>query len=114
MSYLRSLTAEDGEVRYSRTSRQTPVWVTSQAVQALSRKTLPLARVPRKKRRPQATTTTAPAATATATATATAEPARKASSATPQPLPPVGPAQAPALAAAAQIPAAGALISALL
>ena len=112
MSYLRSLTAEDGEVRYSRTSRQTPVWVTSQAVQALSRKTLPLARVPRKKRRPQATTTTAPAATATATATA--EPARKASSATPQPLPPVGPAQAPAFAAAAQIPAAGALISALL
>jgi prenyltransferase beta subunit len=109
MSYLRSLTAEDGEVRYSRTSRQTPVWVTSQAVQALSRKTLPLGRVPRKKRRAEATTAVAPAATATA------EPAKKvAAAATPQPLPPVGPAEAPALAAAARIPAAGALISALL
>jgi energy-coupling factor transport system substrate-specific component len=47
MSYLRSLTAPSGEVRYSRTSRQTPVWVTAQAVMALSRKPLPLAAVPR-------------------------------------------------------------------
>ena len=50
MSYLRSLTAEDGSVRYSRTSRQTPVWVTGQALAALSRKTLPLAPVPRARR----------------------------------------------------------------
>ena len=50
MSYLRSLTAAGGEVRYSRTSRQTPVWVTGQALAALSRKTLPLARVPRARR----------------------------------------------------------------
>ena len=50
LSYLRSLTAEDGSVRYSRTSRQTPVWVTGQALAALSRKTLPLAPVPRARR----------------------------------------------------------------
>jgi energy-coupling factor transport system substrate-specific component len=50
MTYLRSLTAEDGSVRYSRSSRQTPVWVTGQALAALSRKTLPLKRVPRARR----------------------------------------------------------------
>ena len=55
LSYLRSLTAEDGSVRYSRTSRQTPVWVTGQALAALSRKTLPLARVPRARRSASAT-----------------------------------------------------------
>jgi energy-coupling factor transport system substrate-specific component len=43
-AYLRSLTASNGEVRYSRTSRQTPVWVTAQAVMALAGKPLPLAR----------------------------------------------------------------------
>jgi len=47
MAYLRSLTTPSGEVRYSRTSRQTPVWVTAQALMALARKPLPLARVPR-------------------------------------------------------------------
>jgi hypothetical protein len=45
LAYLRSLTASNGEVRYSRTSRQTPVWVTGQALMALARKPLPLARV---------------------------------------------------------------------
>ena len=44
-AYLRSLTASNGEVRYSRTSRQTPVWVTAQAVMALAGKPLPIARV---------------------------------------------------------------------
>jgi energy-coupling factor transport system substrate-specific component len=44
-AYLRSLTAANGEVRYSRTSRQTPVWVTAQAVMALAGKPLPIARV---------------------------------------------------------------------
>ena len=38
-SYLRSLTEPNGLVRYSRTSRQTPVWVTAQALLALNRKT---------------------------------------------------------------------------
>jgi energy-coupling factor transport system substrate-specific component len=108
MSYLRSLTTEDGEVRYSRTSRQTPVWVTSQAVQALSRKTLPLKAVPRARR---AVTATVPAATPDATPAA-----KRVTAATPQPLPPVATpgAGSPALAAAAQIPAAGALVAALL
>jgi energy-coupling factor transport system substrate-specific component len=45
LAYLRSLTAPNGEVRYSRTSRQTPVWVTGQALLALARKPLPIGRV---------------------------------------------------------------------
>jgi squalene-hopene cyclase-like protein/uncharacterized protein DUF6580/prenyltransferase/squalene oxidase-like repeat protein len=57
LAYLRSLTAPSGEVRYSRTSRQTPVWVTGQALMALARKPLPLAPVRRARR------TSAPAAT---------------------------------------------------
>ena len=63
LAYLRSLTSPSGEVRYSRTSRQTPVWVTAQAVMALARKPLPLkpvaARAARRTPRPAA-----PAATA--------------------------------------------------
>ena len=47
ISYLASLQAADGSVRYSRTSRQTPVWVTAQAATALARKTFPLAPVAR-------------------------------------------------------------------
>jgi len=113
MSYLRSLTAPSGEVRYSRTSRQTPVWVTAQAVAALSRKTLPLARVPRVKH--TAAATAAPAATPAATATATPKPPKKIKV---QSLPPVGtPAPTgppPALAAAARVPAVAALVAALM
>jgi energy-coupling factor transport system substrate-specific component len=45
LSYLRSLQAGDGSVRYSRTSRQTPVWVTAQALAAFARKAFPLAPV---------------------------------------------------------------------
>ena len=41
-AYLRSLTAASGAVRYSRTSTQTPVWVTGQALTALARKPFPL------------------------------------------------------------------------
>jgi hypothetical protein len=109
MRYLRSLTAASGEVRYSRTSRQTPVWVTGQALAALSSKTLPLARVPRARRPRAAVATATPTATATATATRAA--------AKPQPLPPVrvtGAAPPDALAAAAQVPAAGVLFAALI
>jgi energy-coupling factor transport system substrate-specific component len=46
LGYLRTLTAPDGSVRYSRTSGQTPVWVTAQALAALSRRPLPIAAVP--------------------------------------------------------------------
>jgi energy-coupling factor transport system substrate-specific component len=62
MSYLRSLTTPSGEVRYSRTSSQTPVWVTAQAVMALARKPLPLARVPRERRRARPSAAPVPAA----------------------------------------------------
>ena len=50
-AYLRSLIAPSGAVRYSRTSAQTPVWVTAQALAALARKPFPLAAVPRRKAR---------------------------------------------------------------
>ena len=43
LQYLRSLIAPDGHLRYARGSDQTPVWVTSQALMALSGKALPLA-----------------------------------------------------------------------
>ncbi|HEX7299348.1 MAG TPA: prenyltransferase/squalene oxidase repeat-containing protein, partial [Solirubrobacteraceae bacterium] len=42
LAYLRSLTAGDGSVRYSRTSRQTPVWVTAQALIALHLRPFPI------------------------------------------------------------------------
>jgi energy-coupling factor transport system substrate-specific component len=103
MAYLRSLTTASGEVRYSRTSRQTPVWVTGQALAALARKTLPLRRVPRAHR---AVSAAAPAPTPAPTAAAAV-----------QSLPPVGtpvPDDQPALAAVAQVPAAGLLVAALM
>jgi squalene-hopene cyclase-like protein/ECF-type riboflavin transporter S component/prenyltransferase/squalene oxidase-like repeat protein len=42
IAYLRTLTATDGSVRYSRTSAQTPVWVTAQALTALARRPFPI------------------------------------------------------------------------
>jgi hypothetical protein len=54
IGYLRGLQRADGSVRYSRDSAQTPVWVTAQALAALRRKPLPLAAVPRKKRKHKA------------------------------------------------------------
>ena len=44
----RSLQPPDGSYRYSRTSAQTPVWVTAQALAAVRRKALPLRPVPRR------------------------------------------------------------------
>ena len=38
-AYIRSLTEPNGLVRYSRTGRQTPVWVSAQALMALHRRT---------------------------------------------------------------------------
>jgi prenyltransferase beta subunit len=46
LSYLTSLLAPDGHVRYSRSGDQTPVWVTAEAAMALAEKPLPLAPVP--------------------------------------------------------------------
>ena len=48
LAYLRSLSASDGSVRYSRTSAQTPVWVTGQALTALARVPFPV--LPRRAR----------------------------------------------------------------
>ena len=42
LTYLRSLQASSGLVRYSRTSAQTPVWVTAEALAALARRPLPV------------------------------------------------------------------------
>jgi Prenyltransferase and squalene oxidase repeat len=42
-AYIGSLTTADGSVRYSRTSAQTPVWVTAQVLPALSGRPLPIA-----------------------------------------------------------------------
>jgi pyruvate/2-oxoglutarate dehydrogenase complex dihydrolipoamide acyltransferase (E2) component len=42
VSYLRTLQAGDGSIRYSRTSRQTPTWVTAQALLALEGAVLPV------------------------------------------------------------------------
>ena len=41
LGYLSSLIQSNGSVRYSRTSTQTPVWVTAQALAALARRPLP-------------------------------------------------------------------------
>ncbi len=43
LGYLETLVEGDGSVRYSRTSAQTPVWVTAEALMALARKPLPIA-----------------------------------------------------------------------
>lgn len=43
LAYLESLAAPDGSVRYSRTSAQTPVWVTAEALTALAGKPFPIA-----------------------------------------------------------------------
>jgi hypothetical protein len=50
LAYVRGLQRRDGSVAYSSTSRQTPVWVTAQALMALERTPLPIAAVPRAKR----------------------------------------------------------------
>jgi squalene-hopene cyclase-like protein/prenyltransferase/squalene oxidase-like repeat protein len=42
LGFLRTLVARDGSVRYSRTSAQTPVWVTAQALTALARRPFPV------------------------------------------------------------------------
>jgi energy-coupling factor transport system substrate-specific component len=60
LRFLRGLQRRDGSIAYSRTSAQTPVWVTAQALMALERKPLPLAAVPRAPRPSGAASATAP------------------------------------------------------
>lgn len=42
IGYIQSLMQTNGSVRYSRTSTQTPIWVTAQALAALARRALPV------------------------------------------------------------------------
>jgi energy-coupling factor transport system substrate-specific component len=42
IAYLRSLQVSSGAIRYSRTSAQTPVWVTAQALTGLARRPFPI------------------------------------------------------------------------
>ncbi len=78
LTYLRSLIASDGHVRYSRAGDQTPVWVTGEALMALEAKPLPLGPV-----RTVATATP----TARATPHTRAPAAGTAPKSTPHPLP---------------------------
>jgi prenyltransferase beta subunit len=50
LGYLASLTESSGRVRYSRSSTQTPVWVTAQVMAAMARKPFPLRAVRRRSR----------------------------------------------------------------
>jgi len=82
LSYLDSLIAPDGHIRYARGSDQTPVWVTAEAMMALARKPLPLATPARRTR-----TVAAP--------TPRAGPRRRAPARTHAPPGPSGPARPP-------------------
>jgi energy-coupling factor transport system substrate-specific component len=111
LAYLRSLATASGEVRYSRTSRQTPVWVTAQAAMAFAHKPLPLAPAPRARRstparpRPRPSATQAPPRpTATPTRPRpTATPARPRPTATPRPAPAATPSPLAAAALATAV-----------
>jgi energy-coupling factor transport system substrate-specific component len=85
VAYLRTLIGPDGSVRYSRTSTQTPVWVTAQALAAIAGKALPLDVAPRaRKARAAATSTsTSPAPPAPATTTPAAPAPKPVASAPP-------------------------------
>ena len=97
LGYLRSLVTASGAVRYSRTSAQTPVWVTAQALTALAGKSLPLAPVARA-RRPRAApapvpvTAPEPRHAESARTAAAAAPAAATAPAAPAPTPRAAPA----------------------
>ncbi len=77
LSFLRSMIANDGSVRYARGVQQTPVWVTAQALMALEGKPLPLAPVAGTPApaAPAAPVAAAPAATPAAPAVSSGRPA---------------------------------------
>ncbi|HVL97374.1 MAG TPA: prenyltransferase/squalene oxidase repeat-containing protein [Solirubrobacteraceae bacterium] len=99
LAYLRSLVGDSGAVRYSRTSQQTPVWVTGQALTALARKPFPLRPVARRARAaaPAPAPTASPQPAATPTPAATPAPRRRRRV---QPPPPAAPDPAEVAAAA--------------
>ena len=77
LGYLRSLVTPSGAIRYSRTSAQTPVWVTAQALTALAGKPFPLRPAPRERRPAAAAPAAAPAAQATPAPAPPRKPAAK-------------------------------------
>jgi energy-coupling factor transport system substrate-specific component len=96
LAYLRSLQSGDGSIRYSRNSRQTPVWTTAQALDALKLKAFPIRAPGRVARSRQ------PAARSKKRAAA-APPGKKQKPVAPTPATPApGPAQAATPSAAAQ------------
>lgn len=68
IEFLKSLQGSDGSVRYSRTSAQTPIWVTAQALVALEAKPYPLRPAPRQRAR-TATAAAKPSARSTSSTT---------------------------------------------
>ena len=80
IEYLKSLQAADGSVRYSRTSEQTPVWVTAQALPGLEARAYPLPPAPRLKARTaalaSAAASPAPSTTATTASASSSTPKR--------------------------------------
>jgi energy-coupling factor transport system substrate-specific component len=84
LEYLKSLQAADGSVRYSRTSTQTPVWVTAQALNGLEAKPYPLPPAPRQKARTVASAASAATPAAAEPKPASAVKARKASAEKPR------------------------------
>ncbi len=98
LAYLRGLTAPSGAVRYSRTSTQTPVWVTAQAVAAFAKQPFPLRRVSRKVRVAVETPAPEPTATPRPKAKRKAEPEK-----TPKPVAFAAPARTKALGELARV-----------
>jgi prenyltransferase beta subunit len=82
LDYLRGLVAGDGHVRYSRTTDQTPTWVTAEALLALDGKPLPLSPAPR---RPAPSVHPAAPRASASRASATGHGARTATTAPPAP-----------------------------
>jgi len=98
LDYLASVQARDGHYRYSDQTDQTPVWVTGQALAALSGKAFPLAAVPQTRAKAGGAAAAPPApAPPTGAAPAPAAPAPKAK--------PPAAAPAPAPAPAPETPA---------
>jgi hypothetical protein len=94
LGFLRSLVTPSGAVRYSRTSAQTPVWVTSQAMVALAGRAFPLPRVPRAPRAPRVAAEPAPTPAPAATPAAPRRRAARAPAPRRRPARPAGPRRA--------------------
>ncbi len=105
LAYLRSLQSSDGSIRYSRSGRQTPVWTTAQAVDALRLKAFPL----RAPRRAAAARSPRPAARGAKGSVAAGKPRKPAAPAAPKPSAPAAAPTTPSAppSAVAQRTAAG-------